>query len=575
MKFLIVAPGYKNKVGQHYEFPLGLAYISSILKNKGYQVECLNLNYHEPAEIVLENAIIGGNIDVICTGGLSVHFKKIKAILDAAKNIKPDIISIIGGGLVSSEPELILKTLNADFGVIGEGEESIVELADAIINSKDLSVVNGIIYNTKNEGLIITKARKPIEDIDSIPYPDYEGFEVDKYLDMQMPADDHYLYPFDKPRMLPIISSRSCPYNCTFCFHPLGNKYRQRSLDAFFAEVEFLVEHYDINMIAVLDELFAVDYERTKEFCIRIKKFNIKWMTQMRVDRVTEELLRLLKDSGCIQISYGVESASDIVLKSMKKHTSLSQIKKALELTYKAQIGIQGNFIFGDISETWETANETLQWWLENKKYQINLSLVVPYPGSELYNKAIDKDLIKDKIKFIEDECPPLNLTQMSDDKFFKLLRLIEHYRVKYDRFPARMLSCKKEGVDLYKGSYYSIEVECPHCHKISKYKNMHQRGIGVLMTRSGCRLGCRECNQRFDLSSFQPIDLKLKKSILNLIIYLPDGIFSNIYQPIKKYIRKNIYHAKPAFFHSCQALFRRLKREFTRQASEKKRSKL
>ena len=228
MKFLIIAPKLKGeKPGQHYDLPLGLMYISSSLKSKGYQVDCLNLNYCESTQIALEKEIVEKNIDIICTGGLSFHFAKVKAILDIARDIKPDIITIIGGGLVSSEPRLMMETLKPSFGAVGEGEETIVELADAIINSKDFSKIDGIIYYDEDKKEIIeNKPRKAIEDIDSILYPDYEGFEIQRYLDMQMPADDIFLYPYDKPRMLPMISSRGCPYGCTFCYHPIGRRYR-------------------------------------------------------------------------------------------------------------------------------------------------------------------------------------------------------------------------------------------------------------------------------------------------------------------------------------------------------------
>lgn len=235
MNFLIVAPKFVDVVGQHYHFPLGLAYISSSLKKNGYNVHCLNLNhYTEPIETMLHREITGKNIDVVCIGGLSAHFNKVRAVLNIARSIKPDIITIAGGGLISSEPALMLEVLKLNFGIIGEGEETISELADAIINGKDYRNVNGIIYVDKDEGVNMTPPRKEIADIDAIPWPDYDGFEIEKYLDMFIPSSYINMYPFDKPRELPILASRSCPYSCTFCYHPIGKKYRQRSLDSIF-----------------------------------------------------------------------------------------------------------------------------------------------------------------------------------------------------------------------------------------------------------------------------------------------------------------------------------------------------
>ena len=509
MRFLIIAPKYVARFGEYYEFPLGLGYISSVLKEEDYHVDCLNLNhYDEPLESLMEREIIGKDIDVICTGGLSVHFNQVKAIMSAAREIKSDIITIVGGGLLSSEPSLMLEALRADFGVIGEGEETIAELAVAITNSKDFSSIKGIVYYDSNNNLITTPPRPPIENINSIPYPDYEGFEVDRYLDMQMPNDAYYMYLFDKPRILPIISSRSCLFNCTFCYHPLGKKYRERSLDDFFAEVKYLIERYSINMLAVLDELLSNDRQRIKEFCKRIKKFNLKWLCQMRVDSIDEEMIDMLKEAGCFTISYGLESASNTILKSMKKHIKLSQIEKALKLTYEAKIGIQGNFIFGDRAETQETANKTLQWWLRHREYQINLTPLITYPGSELYYNAINRGIIKDKLKFIEDECPTLNLTKMNSDEYKELFITINKYTQEY-QMPAELISCKKEGVDLHKGAFYTIKVKCPHCYNIIKYKNIYLSGFklyGHIFI-----LSCRKCNQRFVLPNYESLQTRIE----------------------------------------------------------------
>ena len=281
-----------------------------------------------------------------------------------------------------------------------------------------------------------------------------------------------------------------------------------------------MVEKYNINMLMLLDELFGIHPERVKEFCRRIKPYNLIWIPAMRVDIVTEEMLDMLKDSGCTTISYGLENASDVILKSMKKHINLSQIENALELTYRAKVGIQGNFLLGDQAETWETANQTLNWWASNRKYLINLSVVRAYPGSELYYNALEKGLIKDKIEFIEAGCPFLNWTEMSDEEQEDFSRLKQYYRIKYDRFPVRMLSCKKEGVDPYKGPFYTVKVKCPHCHKIIEYKNMHKKGFGMSMTLFGCRVACRECNQRFDLKHFDPFKFRLK-NFFNISIFL------------------------------------------------------
>ncbi len=502
MRFLIVVPRYINSHGKYYEFPLGLAYISSSLKKNGREVECLNLNHHtEPVGEILRDEIMSKGIDVICTGGLSMHYEKVKDIINSARKIKPDIITILGGGIVSSDPPLVMEALRPQFSVIGEGEETIVELADAIAHSGDLSSIKGIVYYDRHNELITPPPRQSIKDIDSIPYPDYEGFEIERYLDMQTPNDEYHLYPFDKPRMVPIIASRSCPYNCTFCYHPLGKKYRQRSLDALFAEIEYLTGKYDVNMISIIDELFSMEKERIQEFCLRIKRYNVKYLIQMRVDSVDEATLFMLRDSGCFVISYGLESASDTVLKSMKKHITISQIEKALEATCKTGIGIQGNFIFGDRAETWDTANETLAWWSMHKKYLVNLTPIFVYPGTELYKHALSRRIISNPRRFLEEGCPQVNVTEMSDYDYGRLMGLIGKYTIE-NPLPAKVISCMRIRTTPYKGDIYTVRVKCPHCFCEITYSNVHQDC--TKMFPLGCRMGCRVCNQRFDLLPFK-----------------------------------------------------------------------
>jgi radical SAM superfamily enzyme YgiQ (UPF0313 family) len=496
MRFLIVVPRFFNQIGKYYNFPLGLAYISSSLKKKGYEVECLNLNhYNESIKILLKKEIKRKNIDIVCTGGISFQFSQVEVILNIAKEIKPAIITISGGGLISSEPELMLKILKIDFGVIGEGEETIVELANALSYGTDLKEINGIIYHD-NKNIVMTPPRKEIEDIDSIPWPDYEGFEFDKYVNMQTPSDYIYSYILDNPRELPIIASRSCPYNCTFCYHPIGKKYRQRSLDSFFTEMDYMVKKYDLNIISIYDELFALNKERVKDFCNRIKKYNLKWTCQLRVDQVDREILEMMRDSGCYHISYGLESASDKILKSMKKNITVAQIEHALKLTMEAKIGIQGNFIFSDIAETWETAQETLKWWSEHKEYQIWLIPLQLYPGTTLYQKAVEKGLIKDKVSFIKRGFPNTNLTQMSDKEFKDLMNTIVTYHTGHMVVPEKF-TIEKTGKHPYKGDIFTIKSVCPHCHSEMEYKNM---SMSVYYTV----LGCRECYQRFFILHFK-----------------------------------------------------------------------
>jgi hypothetical protein len=314
---------------------------------------------------------------------------------------------------------------------------------------------------------------------------------------MQKPNDDYYMYPFDNPRVLPVISTRSCPYSCTFCYHPLGKKYRVNTLDYFFEWIEYLIKEYQINMVAILDELFSVNKARMLEFAERIKGYNLKWIAQMRVDDVDDETLKALRESGLFYISYGIESASDEVLKSMKKKLKMDKTETALSLTKENKIGIQGNLIFGDTIESKKTYNQSLDWWDKHKDYQINLGLIEPYPGTPLYLKAVADGLIKDRLSFIQQGSPSMNLTSMSDEEYNEMAYIVRN-KAASQMVMAEVLESEKIGEDELKGNLYKFSVVCPHCNETQTYSNMHKSIGGIF------KLGCRNCNQRFDLFSHE-----------------------------------------------------------------------
>ena len=510
MKVLLIIPRYCSKYGEYYDFPLGFGYISAALKIAGYDVHCLNLNNHqEPVENLVIKEVRKLQPNAIATGGLSVHYKHIKQVIGLTRIVSPNSTIIVGGGIISSEPELMLRALQADIGVIGEGDETIVKLMNCIKNESDLSIVNGIIFKSKESGeekIVINPKATPIKDLDSLPFVDYEGLGMKEHLNFQRFTDRIWFNNINSSRIVrgvEMIGSRSCPFDCSFCFHPLGRVYRERSLNNFFIEVEHLIETYNINSLMLLDELFAANAERLIEFCNRIKRYNLKWTVQLRVDLVNEDVLDLMKNSGCVSISYGIESMSSKVLIGMKKHTKPLIIEQALDLTYKKCIDIQGNLIFGDSSETIFTAKETIDWWKHNRKYKLYLDSIQQYPGTKIYYDAINKGVLIDKLSFIERGCPTVNTTAMDDAMFNNIMSWIRFLNAVMI-LPAKLISFKKISIfDKLRGELYDIECICPHCGEYNKFSSlcMSEYLCGLKVPR----LSCCVCNHRFDIPRIIP----------------------------------------------------------------------
>lgn len=423
MNHLIVMPRIVSKIGEWYQFPLGIAYISAALKKAGFKVHTLNLNNeHGPVIDILRESIRNLGVDTVSTGGVTGQYGAIREVLESAKQIKPEIITIAGGGIISSAPEDAMAALECvDFGVIGEGEIIICELCAALENGTDPRRITGIVYRNET-GYSQTRGIPAPVVLEDVPFPDYEGFGFKKLLE-SVPN----IIGMSEYNTLPIITGRSCPFQCTFCFHTSGQKFRQRTLDDVFTEIDYLVEKYGVKYLSIQDELFL--YKKNipwvEGFCRRIKPYGIKWLAQFRVNDITPPLVAMLKDANCATMAFGIESADNSVLKSMKKAITIEQTEYALDIVYRAGVGIQGVLIFGDPAETIETATRTLNWWKKHRQYELQLSAVITYPGTEIYKQACLKGIIPDPVQYIRDGCPLVRLSKMSDSEYAWLFQQI------------------------------------------------------------------------------------------------------------------------------------------------------
>ncbi len=434
---LFVVPRYRTYgMANHYVMPLGILYVSAYVKrNCRANVFTLNLNHVNGDEYeILSSCIQDKKIEVIGLGGLSGEYQDINRMVEYACSIKPEIKIVVGGGIMTADPETTMKAMpEVDYGIIGEGEITVSQLLQALADDSDISMVNGLIYRTSN-GLVITPSRKEIQDLDSLPFPDYEGFSYEEYLGTNPDLSDEG----KKYSQVSVIGGRSCKYNCTFCFHPSGSTYRQRSLDSIFSEIDYLVAHYNISYIALREELFATDNLRVAEFCKRIEKYDFDWSIQLRIDSINMDLVNTLRGTRCRYVFVGVESADDAVLKSMRKGINRTQIEKALDMLKAAGLHSRSGVIFGDTIETYTTAMDTLNWFKANsEKYRMFVDMIIAFPGSTLYKRACKSGVIPDPVQFLKDGCPIVNASSMNNEEFSQLVEIVEKnnyrsYNVKY-----------------------------------------------------------------------------------------------------------------------------------------------
>ena len=570
MRFLFVNPKVAAR-GQYYDFPLGLAYVSAYMRQSGYATYCLNLCHSDrPIEKQVFDAVTENNVDVICTGGMSVNFNAIHAVVQAARQIRPDIIVVVGGAVVTADPALASELLQFDFGVIGEGEITMAELARTLTGSGDVAQVDGLIYRAAPEPsrtpimgptkvYVTTEPRKPIMDLDSLPFPDCKGFGYDEYLKTFAPNCSNNMFTInDNPRGAFVLASRSCPFDCTFCYHPIGRKYRQRSIANVMAEIDHMKRNYDVNILVLMDELFSTSTERLLLFCKSVKAYHLQWIVQLRVSDVTAKALGAMQASGAYAISYGVESMSDEILKSMNKKTTSAQIDQALAMTRSAGIGIFANLIFGDPAETDTTVKKSLDWWFAHIDYGVTLYMIRVIPDSPIYRHALKKGLIRDKAKFMRDGFPIINISKLSRFAFARLCHLIDWYTfAKIPGQPGRVLKSSMIGQDVFGRRTFAVDIQCPQCHAPSTYTNLAQ--MDYFGFRGYLQVFCRHCHHRVNVPPKQVYAYNYKLGCNSFGRFILMNSIDLLFRSRVVFTILNIWRLRFLNIHRVHRLFRNL----------------
>jgi len=494
MKILCVLPRFNkadlayydpNSTDKFYNYimPAGIAYVSSALKHAGFEVDVQNQNHVEGLIYdVIKKQLQLKHYDYVFTGGLSMYYPNIRDLVIYIREISPSTVIVVGGGIISAQPKIMFELLKPDVGVMFEGEETCVELVRCFEAGGELSQVKGIVYTSKDKETIINAMRPPIENLDMIPYPDYEGLGIVDYIENTKPFHLGHSST-DWVNSYSIVTSRSCPYKCTFCFHSTGNKYRQRSIENIMGEIQWAIPKYKINYLFFLDELFAFDKQRALELCRQLKEFvatvpwHMRMYFQLRVDRTDVEIIDALKDIGAdIVFAVGLESFNLTVLQSMKKQITPYQIKKCIALIADRHMMIQGMFIFGDPAETLETAKETLDFLKSHQdiiRGGIDCAFIIPFAGTGVYQHCVDAGIIKDEIALINERAErgynkfnPMNMTSLSDLDFKKLQDMVWSAEYLAPRYTYPISSDVVHHVP-------QVSALCPYCNRPTIIKNM------------------------------------------------------------------------------------------------------
>jgi len=479
MKILLVDPPFYRFIKYYNRFfPLGLAYLASVLRAKGHQVlvcdadanvdkaeemdfSVLERKYPEYIQKVnnlshpiwkeFRDITHGFKPDLV---GINVFTTKIAAAFRAAeivKTIDRDIVVVIGGPHPSVRAEESLRiSKSIDFAIRGEGETSITNLAEAIEKKGNLESIKGLSFRS-NGRIHHNLPAEFIKDLDSIPYPARDLLINRK--------------TYTSEDMGLIMMGRGCPFECTFCSSSgvWKRTARFRSIENVIGEIQQVQAQYGTVQFSFKDDTFTIDHRRVREFCRALKDKNIKakWDCNARVNLVTESLLSTMKSAGCNGIKMGIESGSNRVLKStMKKGITVEQIKYAAILMHKTGIHWTGYFMMGLPTETKDYMLKTLALMRRIKPDFASLSVYEPFPGTQLYEQGLamgyaagarildDYYTISPKYYFMKD----INnrIDTMSDEEFRRIELFMKDSFHKYNRGVTRIFKRARARSALY-----------------------------------------------------------------------------------------------------------------------------
>jgi len=402
---------------------LGLGYLGSVLRGSGFNVKISDMYNFSWKEVELK--IKQENPDVVGISCCTAARLQAVKLAHIAKKCNSNIRIIMGGPHPTFFPEHMFKLSPTDVVVMGEGERTIVELMDAMEKNEDISKIDGIAFR-KNATIIRTNPRPLIENLDSIPFPIYDFFDLKKY------QFGDILKEYRKLISTYIITSRGCPFGCQFCSTSRywGRRWRTRSVKNVIDELRFLYDKLNVRFIYFVDDILTLDSKRTIDLCKSIidEKVDLVWMTETRVDCVNREMLQWMKKAGCYKIMYGIESGSPEILKTINKGFSVNQIKEAFKLTHETGIQPKPLLMVGNPGENNNTIDQTISLLKEIKPvgFPHDIALTWVFPNTPLYEMAKSKGLISDEYWLTSKPTPYYTGDHSKDELMMLALRLIK-----------------------------------------------------------------------------------------------------------------------------------------------------
>lgn len=374
-------PGHRPKP----QIPLGILYLCSNLK---HEVAFIDNNIKRYSNEKLFSEITKNEPDIVGFGGTMMEWLQASKVSKMLQQV--NIPTVYGGPNATANSE---KHINYfDYIIRGEGEVTLNELLDVLENGGNLNV-KGLWFKIGSK-IIKNPDRDFLKDLDVLKYPARDIVNINDYDRSSSPFMD--LGPSDI-----VISTRGCPYSCRFCSSKYFWKqtYRSRRVEEVIKEIKFMAKNYNTKTVHFREDIFTVNKKRVIEFCKQLKNIGMHWICQSRVDHVDEQLVKRMKESGCIGICFGFESFNNCTLKYLQKRTTLEQSIRAIDICERVGINWSGGFMVGVLNETEKDMHKTLTFVKKVRKYPHSrlppgAQRFLGFPVSETYFEMIDKHLV-------------------------------------------------------------------------------------------------------------------------------------------------------------------------------------
>lgn len=414
MKILLVIPPYKNTLVMEApneifeEFgtypPLGLLYLAASLRkyNPNHEIKILDCDAYRLDFSDVEKTINEFKPDAVGVTAYTPTIYDALQVVKLVKKINPNIITIMGGHHTDMYHKETIALGNIDYIVLGEGEEILPKLVEAIENGGNIRQIPGLVLKQSDE-IVVTGEPGYIRNLDDLPLPARDLMDIDKF---------QCVLGRDK-LVATVMSSRGCPFRCTFCYKPLKTRaWRFRSAENIVAEIEQCC-NLGIKEIFFFDDNFSVDMKRVEKICDLIieKGLDITWSYRGRVSSISYEMLQKCRKSGCHRIHFGVETGTDEGLRRIKKDITTDMVRNAFKLCKKVGITRVGNFMIGLPGEKKEDMFKTIEFAKSIGTDYAEFAILTPFPRTELYEEGIKRGIFDDFwLEFAKNPTPDFKL---------------------------------------------------------------------------------------------------------------------------------------------------------------------